>query len=140
MQLLFIYLPVTILGLVSLLHFYWLFGGTWGFQASLPEKTEGGTLFTPRWFETLIVAVGLICVGVILLGQNELIPFWELNSGVKWASIILTFIFLIRAIGDFKYLGFFKRVKNTTFSKYDTILYSPLCLYLGISFMISWLL
>ncbi|MFC4323658.1 DUF3995 domain-containing protein [Litchfieldia salsa] len=139
MQQLFIYLSVIILGLVSVLHFYWLFGGTWGFQSSLPEKVEGGTVFTPRGIETLIVAVGLIGAAFILLAQNNLIPFFLPNSFTKWSSIILTVIFLLRAIGDFKYLGFSKRIKNTNFSKYDTKLYTPLCLFLGLIFMTSWL-
>ncbi|WP_307347298.1 DUF3995 domain-containing protein [Metabacillus malikii] len=52
---------------------------------------------------------------------------------------IITFIFFLRAIGDFKYLGFTKKIKNTNFSKYDTALYTPLCLYLGLIFMISWI-
>jgi hypothetical protein len=139
MQQLFIYLSVIILGLVSVLHFYWLFGGTWGLQSSLPEKVEGGAVFTPRWIETLIVAFGLMGMAFILLAQNHLIPFFTPNSFTKWSSIIVTFIFLLRAIGDFKYMGFFKRIKNTNFSKYDTKLYSPLCLFLGLIFMTSWL-
>jgi hypothetical protein len=139
MQQLFIYLSAIILGLVSVLHFYWLFGGTWGLQSSLPEKVEGGAVFTPRWIETLIVAFGLMGMDFILLAQNNFIPFFTPNSFTKWSSIIVTFIFLLRAIGDFKYLGFFKRIKNTNFSKYDTKLYSPLCLFLGLIFMTSWL-
>ncbi|MFD1736859.1 DUF3995 domain-containing protein [Bacillus salitolerans] len=139
MELLFIYLSVIILGLVSVLHFYWVFGGTWGVQAALPEKVEGGSVFTPRWIETLFVAVGLIGVAFILLAQNNLISFITPNSFTKWSSIILTFIFFLRAIGDFKYIGFTKRIKNTTFSKYDTKLYTPLCLYLALIFMTSWL-
>jgi hypothetical protein len=139
MQLLLIYSSVIILVVVSVLHFYWLFGGTWGFRASLPEKVEGGSVFTPKWIETLIVAVGLIGVAFILLAQNNLIPFFTSNSFTKWSSIILTFIFFLRAIGDFKYLGFTKRIKNTNFSKYDTQLYTPLCIFLGLIFMTSWL-
>ncbi|WP_088102829.1 DUF3995 domain-containing protein [Halalkalibacter urbisdiaboli] len=139
MQLFFIYSSVIILGLISILHFYWVIGGTWGGRAALPEKVKGNLAFTPRRIETLIVAVGLVGVGFILLAQNDLIPFFASNAFTKWSSTILTIIFLLRAIGDFKYYGFFKKVKNTNFSKYDTRLYTPLCLYLGICFMFSWL-
>ncbi|MFC4323214.1 DUF3995 domain-containing protein [Litchfieldia salsa] len=139
MEQLFIYLSVIVLGLVSVLHFYWVFGGTWGLQASLPEKVEGGSVFTPRWIETLIVAVGLIGAAFILLAQNNLVSFFTPNSFTKWSSIVLTCIFFLRAIGDFKYIGFTKRIQNTPFSKHDTKLYTPLCLYLAIIFMTSWL-
>lgn len=139
MQQLFIYLSIIILGLVSVLHFYWLFGGKWGLQFSLPEKVEGGAVFTPRWIETLIVAIGLIGMAFILLAQNNLIPFFTPNAFTEWSCIIITFIFLLRAIGDFKYLGFSKRIKNTNFSRCDTKFYSPLCLFLGLIFMTSWL-
>ncbi|MDZ5472242.1 DUF3995 domain-containing protein [Bacillus sp. 31A1R] len=139
MQLLLIYSSFIILVLVGVLHFYWVLGGKWGIRAALPEKIEGETVFKPRWIETLIVAFGLIGVAFILLAQNNLLPFFTSNSFTKWSSIIFTFIFLLRAMGDFKYLGFTKKIKNTNFAKYDTQLYSPLCIYLGITFLSSWL-
>jgi hypothetical protein len=37
-----------------------------------------------------------------------------------------------RAIGEFKYLGFFKRVTGSKFARLDTLLYSPLCLLLAV--------
>jgi hypothetical protein len=136
---LFIYLSAIILGLLSLLHFYWVLGGKRGIRAALPEKVEGGAVFTPRLIETSVVAVGLMGVGFILLVQNNLIPTFIPNSFTKWSCILFTFIFLLRAIGDFKYLGLFKKIKNSTFAKNDTRFYTPLCLYLGFIFMISWI-
>jgi len=41
-------------------------------------------------------------------------------------------IFLLRALGDFRYVGFFKKVKTTPFAKADTKFFSPLCLMLGL--------
>ncbi|MDQ0232898.1 DUF3995 domain-containing protein [Metabacillus malikii] len=89
MQQLFIYLSFIILGLLSVLHFYWLFGGRWGIQFSLPEKVEGGTVFTLRRIETLAVAIGLMGMASILLIQNNLIPFLTPNTFTKWSSIII---------------------------------------------------
>ena len=37
-----------------------------------------------------------------------------------------------RAIGDFKYVGFFKRVRGSKFARMDTLVYSPLCLLLAL--------
>jgi len=35
-------------------------------------------------------------------------------------------VFAARAVGDFKYVGFFKSIKGTTFALWDTRVYSPL--------------
>jgi hypothetical protein len=39
---------------------------------------------------------------------------------------------LARTVGDFKYVGLFKRVRGTPFARLDTLLYSPLCLLLSL--------
>jgi hypothetical protein len=38
----------------------------------------------------------------------------------------------LRAIGDFNYVGFFKKIKHTKFGKNDTKYFSPLCLTIGV--------
>jgi hypothetical protein len=40
-------------------------------------------------------------------------------------------IFIARSIGEFRWLGFFKKHRGSAFSKWDTLMYSPLCLLLG---------
>ncbi len=134
-----VYSSAGVLTLISLIHFYWIFGGRWGKTASVPEKVGGGASFTPRIIETLIVALGLLLVGFMLLAQFNAIPFYHPNILTKMFCIVFTFVFFLRAIGDFKYLGFTKRIKDSTFAKYDTRYYSPLCFYLGISFLLVWL-
>lgn len=44
------------------------------------------------------------------------------------------FGFIVRAIGDFKYVGFFKKIYNSSFASLDTRYFSPLILVLGISY------
>ncbi|WP_058308381.1 DUF3995 domain-containing protein [Gracilibacillus massiliensis] len=139
MELILIYFAVLILVLISMLHVYWVFGGKWGIKAVIPKETAGGSAFTPKWFETLTVALGLLIMTFVLLAQNNLVSFLSSNIFTQWACILFTFIFLLRAIGDFKYFGITKKIKNTTFSNFDTKLYTPLCIYLGLIFMISWL-
>ncbi|MBU9711850.1 DUF3995 domain-containing protein [Evansella tamaricis] len=131
-----VYSSVGILTLISFIHFYWLFGGKRGFIASVPEKVEGDLLFTPKIIETLIVALGLLFVGFMLLVQFDAIPFLKPTILTKTFCILFTCVFFLRAVGDFKYLGFFKRIKHSIFAKYDTKYYSPLCLYLGLSLLL----
>jgi hypothetical protein len=40
-------------------------------------------------------------------------------------------VFAVRAVGDFRYCGFFKRVKGTAFARKDTLIFSPLCTLLA---------
>ncbi|MEM6843120.1 MAG: DUF3995 domain-containing protein [Bacteroidota bacterium] len=47
-------------------------------------------------------------------------------------SVILFVIFILRALGEFNYVGFFKRVKNTEFARADSRIFSPLCLGIGV--------
>ena len=51
---------------------------------------------------------------------------------IKYGGWIIPIIFILRAIGEFKYVGFFKRIKQTEFGKLDTKFFSPLCLTIGL--------
>jgi Protein of unknown function (DUF3995) len=59
---------------------------------------------------------------------------------VKYGSWAIPIIFIARTIGDFKYAGFFKKIKDTDFGKMDTQYYSPLCLIVGVISLIVKLL
>jgi len=41
-------------------------------------------------------------------------------------------VFALRAIGDFRHVGFFKRVRGCRFARLDTLAYSPLCTALAL--------
>lgn len=123
----------TIYILIGLLHFYWLFGGKFGFENSIPTKQSGEIVLNPKVIDFISVGIGLILFGlyyVLLLTQVDLrFPNWLMIS-VGW---VIPTIFFIRAIGDFNYVGFFKKVKGTSFAKADTKFFSVLCLFLALS-------
>jgi hypothetical protein len=48
------------------------------------------------------------------------------------ATWVICLLFFIRAIGDFKLIGLFKRIHDTGFAWWDTRVYSPLCLLISI--------
>ncbi|MDC1324422.1 DUF3995 domain-containing protein [Flavobacteriaceae bacterium] len=119
----------TVLGLI---HFNWAFGGEFGFTKSIPTKENGERVLNPRKIDSAIVGIGLIGFGVFYALKSGLIdnnlPEWIIIYG----SWIIPILFLLRAIGDFKYIGIFKRVKKTNFGKLDTQFFSPLCLLIGV--------
>jgi hypothetical protein len=41
-------------------------------------------------------------------------------------------VFVLRAVGNLRTFGFFKNITGTPFSRWDTWLYSPLCLLLAL--------
>ena len=118
---------------ISSIHFYWAFGGKWGSDAVLPTKDDNNTkVLNPSILPTLIVALGLLGFGLHILIISGLITFNTPQWLSKYGLWIIASIFTLRAIGDFKYVGFFKKIKLTKFGENDTKYFSPLCLTIGI--------
>lgn len=111
----------------ALLHFYWAAGGGAGKTAAVPHVGET-PLFVPSKLSTIAVGVVLLGMGAMVLWRVNAIslPFPRVWSTVG-TSLIAT-AFTLRAVGEFKYVGFFKRVRGTQFARLDTRFYSPLCL------------
>jgi glucan phosphoethanolaminetransferase (alkaline phosphatase superfamily) len=118
---------------IAVIHFYWAFGGKLFLNAAIPtnEKSDA-KVFSPSLLATLFVALIFCAFGVFILFKAGLVlfplPLWISNYGLGF----IAFIFFVRAIGDFKYAGFFKKIKNTLFAKMDTKYYSPLCLAVAV--------
>ena len=114
------------------IHFNWARGGQWALDNALPQTIEGKRLFTPRKIDSAIVGLGLLLFASFYGIKSGLINFDLPSWIINYAGWIISSIFLLRAIGDFKYVGFFKKIKNTKFGEMDTKIYSPLCLFLAI--------
>ncbi|SFG08254.1 Protein of unknown function [Salegentibacter agarivorans] len=117
---------------LGFIHFYWLLGGKWGLEKALPTKEAGQKAMEPPKTATVIVGIGLISFGLIYLIKTGLINFQIPNWIVTYGSWTIPCIFILRAIGDFNYVGLFKKIKNTEFSKADSKWFIPLCLTIGI--------
>jgi len=119
------------LGLLSSLHLYWAAGGRIGAMAALPER-EGAPVFQPGIASTLVVAGLLASAALLVLARAghwpaALLPHWMVTLGAPVVALVL----IARSIGDFHYVGFFKRVRDTRFARLDTRVYSPIALLLG---------
>ena len=113
-------------------HYYWFFGGAWGLDHVIPSKTKASkTLEIPK-FATLLVAVGLTGVAFLYLLKAGILIFHLPNLIRDYSYWVIPSIFTLRAIGEFKYVGFFKKVKGTNFAKADSKMFSPLCLFIGV--------
>lgn len=116
---------------LSLWHVYWLLGGRVGRDAAIPE-VNGKPVFQPSAAATLVVAIVLALCALLLAAVAGLVPLPLPNMLLTWLTRGLAVVLLLRAIGDFRLVGFFKRVRDTRFARLDTTVYSPLCLLLAI--------
>jgi hypothetical protein len=120
----------TVLAGLAAIHVYWAAGGRRGILAAIPE-VDGAPLFRPGAGVTLMVAVLLLAAGFLVLERGgtgvHLLP----PTIAQWGTWMVAFAFVGRSIGDFRYVGFFKRRRTTRFARLDTRLYSPLTLALG---------
>jgi hypothetical protein len=122
--------------ILSSIHTYWAFGGKWGSTAVIPTSTNDQPAFMPGKFITLIVALGLFSFAVVTLSNLGIFNLWIDSHYFRFVMWTITIIFYLRALGDFKQVGFSKKIKGTRFANNDTKFYSPLCLYLGTSSLI----
>lgn len=117
---------------LSFLHIYWSFDGTWGKKNALPVKVSGEMALNPSKFGALIVGLGLFLFAFVTLANIGLADQLIGRKYIHIATYVIAGIFCFRAIGDFKYVGLMKSIKGMNFSKLDTRTYVPLCLMLSL--------
>ena len=111
-------LLVILLSILGLTHMYWAFGGSVGLDVALPTNENGERLLNPGVFMTFVVAFVLFGFAYIAYMLQVEHTVWVTYAG--WSLMVL---FLLRAIGDFKIVGLFKKLKSTKFATYDTWLF-----------------
>ena len=121
-----------------MLHVFWAFGGSWGVNTALPTKDDSELpVLRPRMLGTFFI--GLLCflASILLIVQLDLLAAIKSSPLSKWLYIAGGIVFLLRAIGEGKYVGFFKKIKHTRFAKQDTAFYSPLCVWISLNFFLA---
>jgi len=129
------YLCLAILLFGAAFHFYWGFGGRIGYEASLPRRSTGERLFEPPWWGGHLVGVVLVVACWLVLAAAQVVSF---PFPVAWARCAVTLMgagFIMRSVWGTPYGGFLKSHRNSEFARYDTWLYSPLFLALGLGLL-----
>ncbi|RUT31994.1 DUF3995 domain-containing protein [Paenibacillus zeisoli] len=124
-----------ILFILSALHIYWIFGGRWGTTAAIPSRGEE-PLFRPSAISTGVVALLLALAAWLVLELGAVKPVLFPEVLLRIGGWLIGAVFTLRAIGDFRWVGFFKKTKGTTFARMDSVFFSPLCLFLGLSVLL----
>lgn len=123
-------IAATILGALGGLHLYWALGGKFGKNAAIPTR-NGKPVLRPSGLGTGLVAVALFAMVALLAISRGWIDLPALHDASRLGAAITALAFGIRAIGDFRYVGFFKRIRDGRFARLDTNFYSPLCVILA---------
>ena len=130
----------TLFGGLAGLHGYWALGGRWGSEAVFPTKENDQSTPMPGAGPTLVVAAGLLGMGALVLSRIGLLALPPGLRGLdRYGLWAIATVFALRAVGEFRYVGFFKQVKQTRFGRNDTAYYSPLCMLIsGMAFVLAW--
>ena len=131
-----LFLALAIIAFAGGFHAHWALGGRLGFSVSLPQRPDGSPVMAHRlgWWRPAAgaVALGLACLAALLLGRAGYVELPLPAALVRIALGAVGAAFVARALVPNLYVGFFKRLRTTRWAKYDTRLYSPLFLLLGL--------
>lgn len=120
---------------MGLWHFYWALGGSLGKGAAIP-KSKDRPAFTPSPLATMLVGMVLLSFAVLVAASSGLIFLPVPGRILVWLCDALALVLFARAVGDFRLVGFFKRVHGSRFARLDSLVYSPLCLALSVGVFI----
>ncbi|HEY3742796.1 MAG TPA: DUF3995 domain-containing protein [Bryobacteraceae bacterium] len=120
----------AILGALSLLHAYWALGGRAGSAYTIPV-VNGRRAFEPGPAATWIVCGLLALAAFIAIGKAGYIASGLPPILFTIGTWGLAVVFFARAIGNLRTFGFLKSITGTDFARWDTWLYSPLCLVIA---------
>lgn len=127
---------LAIIAFAAAFHLHWAFGGRLGFSVSLPQRADGEPVMAHRlpWWRPAAGGVALCLVGLalLLLGEAGHLQLPFPHDLVRIALICVGIAFVCRALIPNRYIGFFKGLRTTGWARYDTWLYSPLFLALGL--------
>jgi hypothetical protein len=94
-------------------------------------SVDGKPLFVPTTTSTVAVGIVLMLFAVLVAATSGMLSVGLPTGLLVWLSYGLALGLLGRAVGEFKYVGFFKSVRGSRFARMDTLVYSPLCLLLA---------
>jgi hypothetical protein len=124
-------LASSILCGLGVVHLYWAAGGTIGKGAAVPSL-NGKPVLSPGVLATVLVGLGLFAVAAWVIVTAIGSPARILETALRVGTGLVGLVFATRAVGDFRYVGFFKSVRDSEFARRDTYAYSPLCLLLAL--------
>ena len=132
---------LAIIAFAASFHLHWALGGRVGYSVSLPQRADGTPVMAHRlpWWRPAAgaVALGLTALALLLLAHAGHLPLPVPASLARGALLATGAAFVARALVPNRYVGFFKSLRSTRWARFDTRLYSPLFLLLGLLLLAS---
>lgn len=118
-------------GLLSVFHVIGAFGA-WRSLAVIPT-IPGEPAHYPAPLSWLGVAGMLALASLVILARGDVLLRGMPTFFSTFACVVLGAVLVWRTIGEFRFFGLFRSVTGTSFAYWDTWLYTPLCLVLGLT-------
>lgn len=129
---------LSVLIALTAFHFFWLFGGKTGLKFAFPQNSKNKKKLYKPGNITLIFTVAVLAMMTwICLAQTGSFNSILDSEYIKWGNRGTAIIFVARAIGNFRYVGFSKTFKEGQFAQLDTYVYSPLCVIVALCAVVS---
>jgi len=129
-------LALTIIAFAAGFHAHWALGGRLGYSVSLPQRPDGTPVLAHRlsWWRPAAGAVALALLGlaILLLAAAGHLTLPLPPRLIRAALMCTGAAFIARALVPNPWVGLFKFLRSTRWARYDTRLYSPLFLLLGL--------
>lgn len=133
-------LSLAIIAFAAGFHLHWAAGGRTGYSVSLPQRDDGVPVMAHRlsWWRPAAggVALALVFLALLLVANAGHLRLPLPPRLLRLILIAVGIAFVARSLVPNRYVGMFKTLRRTRWAKYDTRLYSPLFLALGL--LILW--
>ncbi|HEY2775910.1 MAG TPA: DUF3995 domain-containing protein [Candidatus Binatia bacterium] len=123
----------SVLAVLSMLHVYGGVEGVEGESSPVIPEIDGKPVFVPEPRDWYAMAAALALASILVTTRSGLLRSPFPDAWTQFGTIAVGIVLVLRAVGDFHMLGFFKRVRGTVFAEWDTRLFSPLSLILGLA-------
>lgn len=118
---------------LAILHANWLSGRSRFAGLITPTDGNDRMLFRPSPLLLVFLCIISVISATLNLGWVGLLPFGPYRQLCGYGIAVIGTLLLLRAIGDFRYIGFSKRHSNSRFARADSTLISPLCLLFSLT-------
>lgn len=109
----------------------WAIGGV-SAGAAVPSRRDGTPVFRPGPIASLSVAAALALAAAFVLARGHVVADWAPARVITLGTWGVATAFAARTIGEFRYVGVFRRVRDTPFARWDARLFTPLCAVLAV--------
>ena len=114
---------------LSIMYLFWFLGGKTGLKYAFPNNSKHKRkAHRPSKLVLLLFTLLFLTMALLCIAQTDIFNRIFNHETIIWGNRITGIIFLARALGSFKYVGFTKTFRGSEFAKLDTYVISPLCL------------